>query len=67
MKSSIINLILLVIICAATYSFGLVAVEWLLTDRSIYQLDWMKSLKLGSLLGGIGGIVIWLMYRFNIR
>ncbi|WP_445495102.1 hypothetical protein [Photorhabdus sp. SF281] len=65
MKRPLITLILLILAYGLTCSFGLVALEWILTDKNIYQLDWIKGFKMGSTLGGAGGAIIWLAYRFR--
>lgn len=67
MKLSFNYLILLMFICIVTCSLGFVASEWLLTNKSVYQLNWIDSLELGSLLGGGIGITFWLMFHFNIK
>ncbi|MDC9607350.1 hypothetical protein [Xenorhabdus griffiniae] len=66
MKLSITSLILLIIVCAVAYSFILISSEWFLTNKSIYQLNWIKGLKLGCLIGGGIGAIIWLAYRFRL-
>lgn len=48
MKLSFNHLILLMFICIVTCSLGFVASEWLLTNKSVYQLNWIDSLELGG-------------------
>lgn len=49
------------------FSFLSLSGEWLLTDQSINQLDWVSSIKLGGFIGCSVGIVVWIVMRFNIR
>ncbi|MDC9604390.1 hypothetical protein WDV76_09760 [Xenorhabdus griffiniae] len=65
MKTSLSSLFFMVFICGMSFSFIAISGEWLLTDKSIYQLNWLHNIKLGSLVGGGGGAIIWLAYRFK--
>lgn len=49
------------------FSFLSLSGEWLLTDQSINQLDWVNSIKLGGFIGSSVGTVVWIVMRFNIR
>ena len=67
MKISMRHLLYLILICAIAISVSTISIEWLLTDKSILDLDWKKGLEMGGIIGGGVGIFIWLMYKFNIR
>lgn len=67
MRISLSHLIILIIICAVSFSLIFVASEWLVTDKSILDLEWRNGFEIGSIIGGCVGAVIWLMYKFNIR
>lgn len=67
MKVSIRHLLYLILICAIVFSVSAISIEWLLTDKSILDLDWKKGFEMGCIIGGGVGIFIWLMYKFNIR
>lgn len=67
MKLSIRSLLFLIFICAIVLSISAISIEWLLTDKSILDLEWKKGFKIGGIIGGGFGVFIWLMYKFNIR
>ncbi|EEG83713.1 hypothetical protein PROPEN_04482 [Proteus penneri ATCC 35198] len=48
------------------FSFLSLSGEWLLTDKSINQLDWVNSIKLGGLIGSSVGTVVWIVMRYEI-
>lgn len=67
MKLSIYSLFFMIFIYGLFFSFLSLSGEWLLTDQSINQLDWVSSIKLGGFVGCSVGIVVWIVMRFNIR
>lgn len=67
MKVSLNHLVILIIVCALSFSLIFVSSEWLLTDKSILELEWKNGFEIGSMIGGCVGVAIWLMYKFNIR
>lgn len=67
MKVSLNHLVMLIIICALSFSLIFVSSEWLLTDRSILELEWKNGFEIGSMIGSCTGAAIWLIYKFNIR
>lgn len=67
MKLSIYSLFFMMFIYGLFFSFLSLSGEWLLTDQSINQLDWVSSIKLGGFVGCSVGIVVWIVMRFNIR
>ena len=67
MKLSIRSLLCLIFICAIVLSISAISIEWLLTDKSILDLEWKKGFKIGGIIGSGFGVFIWLMYKFNIR
>ncbi|MBE8614143.1 hypothetical protein CYG68_17345 [Morganella morganii] len=67
MKVSLNHLIILIIICAMSFSLIFVFSEWILTDKSILELEWRSGFEIGSMIGGCAGAAIWLIYKFNIR
>lgn len=67
MNVSLSHLVILVLVCAVSFSLIFVSSEWLLTDKSIIELEWKNGFEIGSIIGGCVGAAIWLMYKFNIR
>lgn len=67
MKPSMRSLLFLILICATLFAICAILVEWILTNRSILELAWKNGFKVGGVIGGCVGAVVWLMYRFNIR
>lgn len=67
MKVSLNHLVIIIIICALLFSLIFVSSEWLLTDKSILDLEWKNGFEIGSMIGSCVGAAIWLMYKFNIR
>ncbi len=67
MKPSIRSLFFIILACAIVFSISAISVEWLLTDSSIFDLEWRRGFEIGSMLGSCVGAAIWLMYKFNIR
>lgn len=67
MKVSLKHLIILIIICAMSFSLIFVFSEWILTDKSILELEWKSGFEIGSMIGGCAGAAVWLIYKFNIR
>ncbi|MEQ5326555.1 hypothetical protein [Proteus sp. fly-1008] len=67
MKLSIYSLFFMIFIYGLFFSFLSLSGEWLLTDQSINQLDWVNSIKLGGFIGSSVGTVVWIVMRFNIR
>lgn len=67
MKPSIRSLFFIILACAIVFSTSAISVEWLLTDKSILELEWKSGFEIGSMIGGCVGVAIWLMYKFNIR
>lgn len=67
MKLSIYGLFFMVFIYGLFFSFLSLSGEWFLTDKSINQLDWMNSIKLGGFIGSSVGTVVWIVMKFNIR
>ncbi|MEB6856717.1 hypothetical protein NA898_01815 [Proteus cibi] len=67
MKLSIYSLFFMIFIYGLFFSFLSLSGEWLLTDQSIHQLDWVNSIKLGGFIGCSVGTVVWIVMRFNIR
>lgn len=67
MKLSIYSLFFMIFIYGLFFSFLSLSGEWLLTDQSINQLNWVNSIKLGGFIGSSVGTVVWIVMRFNIR
>ncbi|WP_109400233.1 hypothetical protein [Proteus sp. TJ1640] len=66
MKLSIYSLFFMIFIYGLFFSFLSLSGEWLLTDKSINQLDWVNSIKLGGFIGSSVGTVVWIVMRYEI-
>jgi|LNAP01.1.fsa_nt_gb hypothetical protein len=67
MKHPLIFLLLMIFIWCFMISCIGFFIEWLLTDKTILQLNWVRIFKNGGVIGCILGIGNWLMLRFNLH
>lgn len=48
MKHPLIFLMLMIFVYALACSFAAFVIEWMLTDKTVFQLNWIRIAKMGG-------------------